>query len=53
MRVHRVEQWQARPFMERLDAAWEIIEEAWKIKLKDPNELRLQRSITAVIRRAS
>lgn len=53
MRTHRIQQWQERPFIERLDAAWEIIEDAWKIKQKDPNELRLQRSITTVVRRRS
>ncbi len=53
MRKYRIQQWQEEPFMKRLDAAWEIIEDAWKIKQRDPNELRLQRSTTAVIRRAS
>lgn len=53
MRTHRVKQWQQVPFMQRLDAAWELMEEAWKIKKLDPDELRLQRSITAVNRRTS
>lgn len=53
MRVHRVKQWQDLPFMRRMDAAWEIMEESWKIKKMDLNELRLQRSVATVVRRAS
>lgn len=51
MRAFRVQQWQEEPFMKRLDAAWEIVEDAWKLKKKDPDELRLQRSVTTVVRR--
>ena len=53
MRTFRVQQWQREPFMKRLDAAWEIVEEAWRLKNKDPNELRLQRSVATVVRRKS
>ena len=51
MRIHRIQQWQERPFMKRLDTAWDIIQEALKLKKKDPNELRFQRSVTNIVRR--
>ncbi len=39
--------------MKRLDAAWELVEEAREIKNRDPNELRLQRTVATVVRRGS
>ena len=52
MRNYRIQQWQEASFMVRLDAAWEIVQDQWSIKQNNPNELRLQRSITNVTRRA-
>lgn len=42
MRTHRVRQFQKEPFIKCLDAAWKLVEEAWEIENRDPNELRLQ-----------
>ncbi len=53
MRCYRIQQWQDIPFINRLDAAWELVQEYWEIKQKNPDELRLQRSITNTKRRAS
>lgn len=53
MRTHQVRQWQKEPFMKRLDAAWELVEEAWEIKNRNPDELRLQRTVATVVRRGS
>ena len=46
MRRYRIQQWQDMPFINRLDAAWELVEEYWEMKQKNPDELRLQRSVT-------
>ena len=43
-----MQQWQDRPYIERLDAAWELMVDAWKLKKYDLNELRFQRSVTIV-----
>ena len=43
--------WQSRSASERLAAVWELTVSAWKMKGKDPRELRLQRT-TAVLKRS-
>ncbi len=48
-RQHTVD-WQALPPSARSRAAWDLVVEAWKAKGRDPDELRLQRSL-AVFRR--
>lgn len=42
--------WQALPPSARSHAAWEMVVTAWRMKGRDPNELRLQRAL-AVFRR--
>lgn len=37
--------WQAQTDEARLQAAWELVVDAWKLKGRDPDELRLQRSV--------
>ena len=37
--------WQAQSEAARFAAAWELVEFAWKIKGRDPSELRLQRTV--------
>lgn len=37
--------WQAQPESARFNAAWEMVVMAWKIKGRDKNELRLQRTV--------
>ena len=37
--------WQAQPAKQRFDAAWELIQHAWRVKGHDVRQLRLQRSI--------
>jgi hypothetical protein len=36
--------WQAQGPAKIFEAAWQLVEEAWAIKKRDPNELRLQRT---------
>lgn len=48
-RQHVVD-WQALPPSARSQAAWEMVEVAWRLKGRNPDELRLQRSL-AVFRR--
>lgn len=48
-RVH-IAQWQAVSGSERANAAWDMVVEAWKLKKRDLNELRFQRSVTSVKR---
>lgn len=43
--------WQSLSSEERADAGWELVTSYWKMKGKDPDELRLQRSIESVQRR--
>ena len=50
MRAFQIEQWQSRPFMERMDAAWQMVVEAWEMKGYNVDELRFQRTITTVKR---
>lgn len=40
-----VQYWQAQPEAARFAAAWELVELAWKLKGRDPRELRLQRTV--------
>ena len=37
--------WQAQPASLRFQAAWELMQHAWKIKGHDVRQLRLQRSV--------
>jgi hypothetical protein len=37
--------WQAQPASERFQAAWELVQHAWKVKGHDVRQLRLQRSV--------
>jgi hypothetical protein len=48
MRRAHVREWQKQSGAVRRAAAWELVVEAWEHKKRDPNELRLQRSITSV-----
>lgn len=40
-----VQYWQAQPEAARFAVAWELVELAWKLKGRDPRELRLQRTV--------
>ena len=51
MRVQAIRRWQRVSATTRADAAWEMVVEAWKLKRRNPDELRLQRIIT-VLRKA-
>ena len=51
-RVH-VEQWQSVSGSDRANAAWEMVVEAWKLKKRNLDELRFQRSVTRVERAGS
>ncbi len=42
--------WASRSPTERLNAVWELVLDAWRMKGKDIHELRLQRT-TAVLKR--
>ncbi len=44
----QVQQWQERKETERLQAAWELVVEAWQNR--SPDELRLQRSVARAVR---
>jgi hypothetical protein len=37
--------WQAQSHQTRFDAAWELIEHAWRVKGNDVRKLRLHRSV--------
>ena len=37
--------WQAQSATERFQAAWELVQHAWKVKGNDVRQLRLQRSV--------
>jgi len=45
-----VEFWQRLGSRAIFDAAWELVEDAWKLKGRDPNELRLQRTVVRIQR---
>ena len=51
MRVQAIRNWQRVSANARAAAAWELVVDAWKIKHRNPDELRLQRVIT-VLRKA-
>ena len=51
MNRQHVIDWQALPPSARSQAAWEMVETAWKMKGRNPDELRLQRSV-AVFKRS-
>lgn len=46
-----IEFWQSLTEDQRMDAAWELVEDAHIMKGGNRNELRLQRSITSLKRR--
>ena len=48
-----IEFWQSLTPSQRMEAMWELVETAHKMKGGDPNELRLQRSVTSLKRRRS
>lgn len=50
MNQHHVRDWQALPPSARSNAAWKMVKTAWRLKGRNPDELRLQRSL-AVFRR--
>ncbi len=45
-----IEFWQARTSQERAEAGWELITTYWEMTGKDPDELRLQRSVENIQR---
>lgn len=51
MRVKAIRDWQRLSATRRTDAAWELVLDAWKLKHRNPDELRLQRTVT-VLRKA-
>jgi hypothetical protein len=54
VRAYRIRQWQEAGCAARLQGAWELVTEYWiDMKGKHPDELRLQRSVTNILRRAS
>ncbi len=51
-RAYRVREWQEAGCEARMTAAWDLVYEYWVgMKGKDPDELRLQRSVTRLCRR--
>ena len=53
VRAYRIKQWQEAGCSARLAAAWELVFDYWVgMKGMNPDELRLQRSITNLRRRA-
>ena len=45
-----IDYWQKQSAEARLKAAWQLVEDAWKLKGKEPSELRFNRN-TAVFKR--
>jgi hypothetical protein len=45
-----VEYWQRLGPEAIFEAAWDLVVQAWKLKGRDPDELRLQRSVEAIRR---
>jgi hypothetical protein len=45
-----IEYWQRQGDAAIFRAAWELVEDYWRDRGKDPDELRLQRSIEAIQR---
>ena len=50
MEFAHVEEWQKVSGSERANAAWDMVVEAWKLKKRNPNELRFQRTVKCVKR---
>lgn len=48
MRAAQIRDWQAVSSAERRKAAWELVVDAWEMKKRDPDELRLLRLVTVV-----
>ncbi len=48
-----IEFWQSLTPDQRMEAMWELVETAHKMKGGDPDELRLQRSVRSLKRRRS
>jgi hypothetical protein len=48
-----IEFWQSLTDKDRMKAMWELVETAHRMTGGDPNELRLQRSVTSLKRRES
>lgn len=46
MEAIHLQEWQAVSAAERMTAAWEMVQEAWKMKRRNPDELRFQRCVT-------
>ena len=54
VRAYRIQQWQEAGCSARLAAAWELVTDYWLDQKKmNPDELRLQRSVTHLRRRGS
>jgi hypothetical protein len=51
MRREGIRRWQCASADARINAAWEMVQEAWALKKRPPDELRLQRTV-AVLRKA-
>lgn len=47
----QVREWQARGEAARLQAAWELVQEAWKLQNRPTDELRLLRTAARVVRK--
>ena len=50
MEALHLAQWQAVSASERMAAAWEMVVDAWKLKNRNPDELRFQRVVTSITR---
>lgn len=48
MRVEAIRQWQRAGATDRAAAAWDMVVEAWHLQNRDPDELRLQRTVTVL-----
>jgi len=50
MERNHVRDWQALSGAERMQAAWDMVVEAWELKKWDPSELEFQRVIRCIKR---
>lgn len=48
MRVEAIRSWQRAGANARANAAWDMVVEAWHLQNRDPDELRLQRTVTVL-----
>lgn len=48
MRAAQIRDWQGVSSAERRKAAWNLVIEAWELKKRNPDELRLLRLVTSV-----